>query len=63
MVDVELTCFDTPLGIYACGAYRADLFTVKTMERFMEDLRSTAEEFVRSPTARLEIVSDQNTAA
>jgi hypothetical protein len=49
MVAVEVTCFDTSKGIYASGVYRADLFTPETMERFMVELRSTAQQFVRDP--------------
>jgi non-ribosomal peptide synthetase component F len=63
MVDVELTCFDAPEGLYASGVYRADRFTPITMERFMEELRSTAEEFVRSPGVGIERVARQTTAA
>jgi hypothetical protein len=63
MVDVELTCFDAPEGLYASGVYRADRFAPKTMERFMEELRSTAEEFVLSPGAGIERVARETTAA
>lgn len=51
MVDVDMTFFDTPEGIYAAGLYRADLFTAGTMNRFVSDLRSAAELFIRTPDA------------
>lgn len=51
LVDVEITLFDTSQGIYASGAYRADLFTSHTMQRFMEVLRSTAEQLAQDPGA------------
>ena len=53
MVDVELTFFDTSEGIYASGVYRADLFTQAAMDRFMHELRSTAQECVRHPDVRV----------
>jgi Condensation domain len=56
MVAVEVTFFDTEQGIYASGAFRADLFAAGAMERFMEELQSAAEEFVRNPHARLAVM-------
>jgi hypothetical protein len=55
VVDVEVTLFDTTDGIYASGVYRADRYSASTMERFMGDLRSAAEEFVRDPHALVTI--------
>lgn len=51
MVNVEMTFFDTPEGIYASGVYRADRFSPAVMEQFVADLRSAAEGFVRDPQA------------
>jgi hypothetical protein len=51
LVDVEITVFDTSQGIYASGVYRADLFTPRTMQRFMESLRSSAEHLAQDPGA------------
>ncbi|HEY6925498.1 MAG TPA: condensation domain-containing protein [Steroidobacteraceae bacterium] len=50
-VAVEISFFDSGQGIYASGVYRADLFSGSTMQRFMQTLRVTAEEFVREPNA------------
>lgn len=58
-VAVEVTFFDTPGGIYASGVYRADLFAASTMERFMADLRSTAEHFIGHPDARVTTASQR----
>jgi hypothetical protein len=55
MVDVDMTFFDTPKGIYAAGLYRADLFTTDTMDRFVSDLRSAAELFIRRPGAPISL--------
>jgi non-ribosomal peptide synthetase component F len=49
MVAVEVSFVDAKDGIHALGCYRADRFTASTMDRFMEDLRATAEQFVRDP--------------
>jgi hypothetical protein len=51
MIDVEITLFDAVDGMRALGTYRADRFTARTMVRFMEDLRSTAQLFVHNPDA------------
>lgn len=51
-IDVDLTFFDTPTGIYAGGWYRADRFSGGTMERFLEALRATAERFVSGSGCR-----------
>jgi hypothetical protein len=56
-VDVEVSFFDTTDGIYASGVYRADRFTSNTMARFMGDLQSAAEQFVRNPHAPVPAVS------
>lgn len=53
MVDVEVSFFDTAKGIFASGVYRANRFTPSTMERFMEELHSAVEFFVRNPDALL----------
>ena len=47
-IDVDLTFFDTPTGIYAAGWYRADRFSGAAMDRFLADLRSTADHFIRT---------------
>src|SRR5262249_47573759 len=60
MVDVEVSCFDTAAGIYASGTYRADRFTQCIMDRFIADLRSAAERFVRNPDARVAVACDEN---
>jgi hypothetical protein len=52
-VDVEVSFFDTAEGIYASGVYRADLFEAGTWERFMHELHSASEEFVRDPRVRV----------
>lgn len=51
-IDVDLTFFDTPGGIYAAGWYRSDRFSAETMNRFMADLRSTAEHVVRTSNSQ-----------
>ena len=53
MVDVEVSFFDTDEGIHALGVYRADLFTAEAMERFIQELRSAAAEFVRDRHASI----------
>ena len=53
MTAVEVTFFDTPKGINAFGVYRTDLFTQNSMERFMQDLRTAAEQFVNNPQERI----------
>ena len=52
-VDVEVTFFDTAQGIYAAGAYPAERFEAETMQRFIQDVRSATEEFVRHPHTRV----------
>ena len=53
MVDVEVTFFDTPRGIYASGVYRADLFSPRTMELFIANLRAAAKDFLYNPEAQV----------
>jgi Condensation domain len=53
MVDVDITFFDTPKGLYAGGVYRADLFRKATMERLMGDLRSSAAVLLGNPAVSL----------
>jgi Condensation domain len=53
MVDVDLTFFDTPQGIYASGVYRADRFSSDTMAEFMSEVQSAARLLVHNPQARL----------
>ena len=58
MTALEVTVFDTTTGLRAFGSYRADRFTVKTMERFMADLRSATELFVHNPDARIAAIAE-----
>lgn len=58
MTALEVTAFDTPIGIHAFGSYRVDCFRAKTMERFMADLRWVAEFFVHNPDACIAAVSE-----
>ena len=58
MTALEITVFDTVTGLHVFGSYRADRFTAKTMARFMEDLRWTAEFFVHNHGARIAAVAE-----
>ena len=62
LVDVEITFYDTPQGIYASGVYRADLFTTDTMQRFMEALRETADQLAKDPRVPMATLFQQEAA-
>src|SRR5262249_50772745 len=53
MTALEVTVFDTVAGLWAFGSYRTDYFTMKTMERFMADLRWAVDHFISNPDARI----------
>jgi hypothetical protein len=48
-VDIEMSFFERANGICASATYRADRFAPQTMERFIADLRVSAEQFVCNP--------------
>jgi hypothetical protein len=51
--DIALDFLDTDQGIRGWGAYRADLFSRETMQRFVSHFQSIAEQAVRDPQTRL----------
>jgi amino acid adenylation domain-containing protein len=58
MTALEVTFFDATDGLYAFGTYRTDCFPSGTMDRFMADLRSAAQRFVRDPQTRIAALAE-----
>ena len=47
-----MSFFEAPDGICALAHFRADVFTLDEMNRFMNQLRALSEHIVRDPSMR-----------